>query len=156
GKAHTNIDTVVSPVPSPEGVTVSSLDYLPLSFRYDANMHDGWGTTSVGLGLAFNMWHSGSISNLYKLTGSSQSTGYWIIFTPSITRDFVFHTNWTLSLHADGQVASQPLISNEQYGAGGVNSVRGYHEGEVFGDDGWRVTIEQKTPACVIGMVTRN
>src|SRR5262249_5901285 len=71
------------------------------------------------------------------------------------TRDFVFHTNWALSLRLDGQVASEPLISNEQFGAGGVNSVRGYHEGEVFGDNGWHMSLEQKTPGHLIGFVHR-
>jgi hemolysin activation/secretion protein len=45
------------------------------------------------------------------------------------------------------------LISNEQFGAGGVNSVRGYHEGEVFGDNGWHVSLEQQTPPYVVGTV---
>ena len=45
------------------------------------------------------------------------------------------------------------MISNEQFGAGGIASVRGYHEGEVFGDTGWHVSLEQKTPPHVVGMV---
>jgi hemolysin activation/secretion protein len=68
----------------------------------------------------------------------------------------MFWTNWTTSLHLDGQWASSPLISNEQYGLGGVNSVRGYREGQVFGDTGWRAGLEQQTPPQVIGMVYRN
>ena len=52
--------------------------------------------------------------------------------------------------------ASQPLISNEQFGLGGVNSVRGYQEGQVFGDTGWWLGLEQKTPPQVVGLVYRN
>lgn len=58
-----------------------------------------------------------------------------------------------MTFRADGQWASEPLINNEQYGIGGVNSVRGYHEGEAFGDTGWHVSLEQQTPAHLIGMV---
>jgi hemolysin activation/secretion protein len=58
-----------------------------------------------------------------------------------------------LSLHGEAQWASEPLVSNEQFGSGGVNSVRGYHEGEVFGDEGWRVDCELKTPPHVAGIV---
>ncbi len=54
-------------------------------------------------------------------------------------------------LRADGQWASQPLISNEQFGTGGVASVRGYQEGQVFGDTGWHVSLEQRTPGHVVG-----
>jgi hemolysin activation/secretion protein len=48
-------------------------------------------------------------------------------------------------------VASEPLIANEQFGAGGVAGVRGYREGEVFGDSGWRVTSELKLPSYRVG-----
>jgi hemolysin activation/secretion protein len=61
-----------------------------------------------------------------------------------------------LTIRANGQWASEPLISSEQFGAGGVNSVRGYHEGEVFGDNGWHFSIEQQTPPHTVGMVYGN
>ncbi len=63
------------------------------------------------------------------------------------------YTNWATTFRADGQWASEPLISVEQFGAGGVNSVRGYHEGEVFGDTGWHLSLEQQTPPLVVGNV---
>ncbi|MGO8926675.1 MAG: ShlB/FhaC/HecB family hemolysin secretion/activation protein [Limisphaerales bacterium] len=147
-----NVSTINSPVPT----TARSLDYLPLSLRYDASLRDSRGVTAFGLGLGANTWYSGSASNLQSITGSSESSGYWLTLSPSMSRDFLIHTNWILSLHGEGQWASQPLISNEQFGLGGVNSVRGYHEGEVFGDTGWWVGIEQKTPPKDLGLVYRN
>lgn len=44
-----------------------------------------------------------------------------------------------------GQVASQPLISNEQFSAGGADSVRGYLESERLGDDGWQAGMEWRS-----------
>jgi hemolysin activation/secretion protein len=85
-----------------------------------------------------------------KITGSAQSTGYWVIINPSFARNFVID-DWTTSIRADGQWASEPLISPEQFGAGGVNSVRGYHEGEVFGDTGWHLSLEEQTPTHAVG-----
>lgn len=149
GLAHTNFDQLISPVPNKP----KSLKYLPLSLRYDATERDRFGVTTLGFGIGFNTWYSESVSNLHSISGSTKSSGHWVTFTPSISRDFFIHTNWTLSLRLDGQVANEPLISNEQFGIGGVNSVRGYREGEVFGDDGWHLSIEQKTPARVIGIV---
>jgi len=32
-----------------------------------------------------------------------------------------------------------------------VNSVRGYHEGEVFGDSGWHLSLEEQTPPHIVG-----
>jgi hemolysin activation/secretion protein len=96
------------------------------------------------------------VQSLTNITGSTQSSGHWVILNPSFSRTFVFYTNWITSIRADGQWTSEPLISNEQFGAGGVNSVRGYHEGEVFGDTGWHVSLEQQTPPHVVGYVSGN
>ncbi|CAL1241103.1 ShlB/FhaC/HecB family hemolysin secretion/activation protein [Candidatus Methylocalor cossyra] len=55
---------------------------------------------------------------------------------------------WDLALQFRllGQVANMPLISNEQMGAGGMQSVRGYHEVERLGDDGVNGSLELYSP----------
>lgn len=39
-----------------------------------------------------------------------------------------------------------PLISNEQFAAGGADSVRGYYSSQVMGDHGLRASVELRTP----------
>ncbi len=141
------VSTVASPVPT----TQLPLNYLPLSIRYDGSLRDKSGATFFGLGLTFNTWNSGSSSALHNVTGSTESSGNWVTLTPSLSRDVIVYPDWVLSLRADGQWASEPLISTERFGVGGVNSVRGYREGEVFGDTGWHISLEQKTPPHIIG-----
>ncbi len=46
-----------------------------------------------------------------------------------------------------GQVASGPLISNEQYSLGGANSVRGYVDTQVLVDDALRTRLELRSPS---------
>lgn len=46
----------------------------------------------------------------------------------------------------DGQIASGPLISNEEFTAGGANSVRGYFQAEQAGDDGIHASFELRGP----------
>lgn len=144
--------------------TYPTLDYLPLSLNYSASLQDAFGPATWGLGLSANLWYSSSTltnqgvelegeKSLQFITGSAQSTGHWVVLRPSFSQEIDFYTNWTTSIRADGQWSSEPLVSTEQYGAGGVNSVRGYHEGEVFGDTGWHVSLEQQTPAHVVGSV---
>lgn len=53
---------------------------------------------------------------------------------------------WRVDAQLDGQLASGPLISSEQYAIGGRDSVRGYLEAEALGDDGARFGIELGTP----------
>jgi len=169
--------------PSPVPTTIQNLDYLPLSLHYDASwVSDPFGSTSVGLDMSVNLWYSsefqaisysavlttnhGVVSTnvvntgttsrretaLQDITGSTESTGHWVILRPSFSQTIPIY-NWITLLRLDGQWASEPLISNEQFGAGGVNSVRGYHEGEVFGDDGWHFTLEEQTPPQIVGTV---
>jgi hypothetical protein len=159
----TNSSTIPSPVPA----TVRQMQYLPLSLRSDASWRDSLGTTAVGLGLSINPWYASQSyingvstatgnNSLQGITGSPKSSGLWAVLTPNYTRTFMFLTNWMTSFRADGQWASEPLISNEQFGIGGVNSVRGYHEGESFGDTGFHLSLEQHTPSHVVGMVRGN
>jgi hemolysin activation/secretion protein len=49
-------------------------------------------------------------------------------------------------IKVDGQFANGPLISNEQFLAGGADTVRGYLESEVSGDKGFHSTLEIRTP----------
>lgn len=52
---------------------------------------------------------------------------------------------------ANGQLADSPLISNEQFGIGGIGSLRGYLESQQFVDDGVRASVELRSPNLVDG-----
>jgi hemolysin activation/secretion protein len=62
----------------------------------------------------------------------------------------IFKT-WRLNLNADLQLASGPLASPEQFGAGGAESVRGYFDYEQVGDQGWALRADLNTPPWVLG-----
>jgi hemolysin activation/secretion protein len=146
---------IVSTVSTPT-ITPLRLQYLPLNVHYDASLRDRLGMNTFSLGLGGNVWHSGSVSNLQAISGSAKSSGGWVVLNPSYSRSLELFTNWVTLFRADGQWASEPLISNEQFGAGGVNSVRGYQEGQVFGDTGWHVSLEQQTPPQVVAFIRGN
>lgn len=129
------------------------LEYLPFTLNYNLAWRLPRVTLTPGVGVSANFWHSGSRSNFQALAGTTNFSGPWVTVTPSLSADFVVYTNWVLSARANGQWANEPLISNEQFGGGGVNSVRGYHEGEVFGDTGWHLSLEQQTPPVVVGVI---
>ena len=63
----------------------------------------------------------------------------------SRTQNLPFHSNALFEV--EGQLASQPLISNEQFSAGGATSVRGYTEAEELGDYGVRGSVELRSPS---------
>jgi hemolysin activation/secretion protein len=56
----------------------------------------------------------------------------------------------TISLLLRGQVASRTLPAAELFSIGGYDTVRGYHEAEVTGDNGFIANLELRTlPFCV-------
>jgi hemolysin activation/secretion protein len=61
------------------------------------------------------------------------------------TQKLPYDMSWVAKV--GGQVASQPLISNEQYSAGGADSVRGYLESERLGDEGMQASLEWRSPS---------
>jgi hemolysin activation/secretion protein len=156
------VTTLKSPLPTVE----DTVPYAPLTVRWDANRRDKLGLFAFGLNWSANFLNAAfndSDSNFESATGSSQGTGYYQILNANLQRDQILfrsgpgpNSEWHLNVRADGQWANQPLISNEQFGIGGLNGVRGYHEGEVYGDTGWRMTSDLKTPPQLIGSVFRS
>ncbi len=78
-----------------------------------------------------------------KRTGARSN---FAVLRGDIQRNQRFGGGWGLLTRMDFQVASQPLISNEQFSAGGVDSVRGYLDAERQGDDAVRARLELQTP----------
>lgn len=82
----------------------------------------------------FDCKRGGAKSNFAVLRGDLQ-------------RSQSFEGGWDMTARLDFQAASQPLVSNEQFAAGGVDSVRGYLDAERTGDAALRGRIELRTPA---------
>lgn len=121
------------------------VQYLPASLAYSASIADAWGFTqfSGGLNAAFR----GVVSQSYEFENKRfKAHSNYIYATAGLERVQKLPADWSLYLKTDGQVADQPLISNEQYAAGGMESVRGYLESEALGDDAFHVTVELNAP----------
>ena len=54
--------------------------------------------------------------------------------------------DWQMRVALDGQYTRDALVSGEQFGVGGQNSVRGFDERELANDIGHRATLEFHTP----------
>lgn len=63
-----------------------------------------------------------------------------VAFTQVLPSDFI------LRAVANAQQSHDLLIPGEQFGMGGVDSVRGYYEREVANDVGWRASLEAYSP----------
>jgi len=72
---------------------------------------------------------------------------HWDAFRFGLDANYSFGSGWSLVGRLRGQEASEPLIPGEQFGIGGVASVRGLREREMSGDKGAFINLELHTPA---------
>ena len=127
------------------------LYYVPLAFGFDASRSDKWGSTVFNWNNSFNF--SESEPGAFQTVGGPDASPNYYILSAGLTRDYNLPGEFQLHLHADGQWASGTLINNEQFGNGGSSGVRGYRDGQIYGDSGWRGTIEPRTPLINCGLV---
>ncbi|MES2099761.1 MAG: ShlB/FhaC/HecB family hemolysin secretion/activation protein [Pseudomonadota bacterium] len=120
--------------------------YLPLSLGYSATVNDKQGFWQVGTG--FTAALRGLTSRAQEFADkryNAQSNFAIVKFdlarTQTLPRDF------SLFAKLEGQITGQPLISNEQFVAGGADSVRGYLEAAAVGDNALRGSIELRSGA---------
>jgi hemolysin activation/secretion protein len=121
------------------------IKYLPFSVAYSASLPDEWGLTQFSGGI--NGVFRGLVTNPDEFENKRfKARGNYLYATAGVERIQRLPADWSLYLKADGQMSDQPLISNEQYAAGGMDSVRGYLESEVLGDDAFHLTVELSGP----------
>src|ERR1043166_4528307 len=140
-------EPITNPIPPKMTNFSDSVEYVPLSISWDISKPDKWGQTSFGTGLSFNFSELFDNKSAFQHAAhSSKASGNYVVLTPNLTREQNIYKGWGVRFHADGQWANEPLINNEQFGAGGQPGPRGYREGQEYGDTGWRVSLEPHTP----------
>ncbi|OGU09095.1 MAG: hypothetical protein A2X82_01510 [Geobacteraceae bacterium GWC2_55_20] len=119
--------------------------YFPVSASYSAYMRDAGGMTSFTSG--FSVLFRGAITDVREVEDKRyKARGNSIVMTAGLERNQQLPGGFSLLAKFDGQLSDQPLISNEQYTAGGVESVRGYRESEASGDNAVHGVIELVAP----------
>lgn len=117
--------------------------YFPLNTGVNVVEVDSRGTSSGEFMVIGNM---GSSGDYQKLSYSEKAQEFFIRSVISSSRDQNLPHGCSLFSQINAQVASGALINNEQWAVGGVNSVRGYYEGDQYGDSGWSGSVELRSP----------
>jgi hemolysin activation/secretion protein/AraC-like DNA-binding protein len=173
------LQTDDAPAPQPQSSVFTGVDYFPLNAGLNGSIADRLGTTFFNAAANFNVLpiyseeshqitttnivgtnvvtststqiiHGHSFSSVAYTTNAHP---HYVTLQLGVDRVQTLYKDWSVKLHADGQWADGPLISNEQYGMGGTAGVRGYQDGQAYGDTGWRFSIEPQTRLFKIGMV---
>ncbi len=128
------------------------LNYMPFSLGWAGARPDKWGTTSFSFNENFYLSSlESSRTNFQIVAASKDAGGNYTTINAGVTREQKLSGDWSLLFRANGQWASAPLINNEQFALGGTGGVRGYREGEVYGDSGWRVLFDLRAPPVNVG-----
>lgn len=119
--------------------------YLPLFLSYSASNMDSFGSTHLNTSL--HMVFRGLVTEESEFeTKRYKARGNYLYITAELERIQKLPKGAGLMWKLDGQLTNQPLISNEQYSAGGVESIRGYKESEETGDNAIHTNLEIKSP----------
>jgi hemolysin activation/secretion protein len=132
--------------------TDNQLFYLPLSLRWAGTRPDKTGSTSLSVSEnIFLQALASQRSDFQAVAGSPHAGGNYTAINAGLVRLQNLPGNWSALFNANGQWASEPLISNEQFALGGLSGVRGYQAGESYGDTGWRTQFDLRAPPVNVG-----
>jgi hemolysin activation/secretion protein len=122
--------------------------YSAFLLGYDGTYQGGTSQTQFNLGINFATRSFGNSEKEFREKRSFAKPNY------AYLRADIKHTqklpqDWSLQAKLSGQVASDPLVSAEQFTIGGADSVRGYLESQALGDYGVSGSLELRTPPLV-------
>jgi hemolysin activation/secretion protein len=158
------------------GAYSQSLSFGISHKHFDQNITLGEETSKVPityypLNVTYNGQRSGERSNLaFTLTGNLGWSGLgssrtefdnlrykakdnYIYVHSDINYTHLLGADFSIAVRGSVQLADSPLISSEQFAAGGASSVRGYLSAEETGDNGAVASVELRSPslASVVG-----
>ncbi len=139
GTPNTNCHFVVA------NQTSAPITYYPLNAAYAANWTDPKSTTDINISAELGVPAIGSSADQFDNKRYAAPPGFSIL-RAGVTREQDLPYDLQLWGSLQGQMTNNPLVSSEQFGLGGVDSVRGYLEAETLGDYGLTLQTEFRGP----------
>jgi hemolysin activation/secretion protein len=127
------------------------ITYMPFTLGWDGSWLDG--ARSTRLGVAFNFHVRGVVGDEQEFADKrfKGRPGYAYL-RGTAQHTYTLTSGWGASARMSWQLSLQPLISNEQFTIGGVDTVRGYLESAASGDSGLALSLEASTPNWAKGV----
>ncbi len=127
-------------------VTSAPITYYPVSASYTADWTGTRSSTDLTLGLEFGLSPLGSSEPAFYNKAFNAPPGFTVAHA-GVTREQDLPHDVQLWGTVVGQLTNDPLVSSEQIGLGGADSVRGYLEAETLGDYGAYLQTELRSPS---------
>lgn len=122
------------------------ITYMPLTLGWDGTWLTD--TTNTRFGSTFNFHVPGFAGSDQQFADKrfKARSGYAYV-RGNASHNYTAASGWGWGARASWQLTTQPLISNEQFGVGGDDTVRGYYESAAMGDTGLVASFEVSTPS---------
>ena len=123
--------------------------YYPLTATYSASWQGGTGLTELNLTPVLNIRSLGSTPAQFdaKRFSTNKTSSGFIYLRGDAERTQQLPRGLELYLKVQGQISSAPLVNTEQFSGGGQDTVRGYLESEVLGDNAVLGSVELRSPS---------
>jgi hemolysin activation/secretion protein len=120
--------------------------YWPAILSYGGSRPDSRGQWEFSTGVTAGLRDADS-NELAFDNKRFNARGNFFVYKWDVQRTQALWKSWSLVGRFDGQIADQPLVSNEEFSAGGANTVRGYLESEQIADNGFHGSLELRGPS---------
>jgi len=133
---------------APVTATETPTTYVPLTFDYTGTWVGKKFLTDLDFQVVLNIRGIGSNAEQFD-NNRYQADRNFIYFRGDISHTQDLPLDLQLFAKVAGQVADSPLINSEQFSLGGLDTVRGYLESAVLGDDAGVANLEFRSPSLL-------
>jgi hemolysin activation/secretion protein len=137
------------------------ISYLPFSLEYRGSVGDDRAKTQWNLGFTFSLrgladetieCAPGFFTNEFDCKRFAAKANFSYL-RGGFRHERSIGADYAVAARMEFQLTNQPLISNEQFSAGGAQSVRGYTESAALGDRGLIAGLEAQGPTWGAGRI---
>ncbi len=136
-------------------VTNTLTKIYQFNLGYSGSLQDRLGQTTMNANWVHSPGNFGdgntNVAFNASRSGATADYNYWQLGLERITH---LPRGWNWKIKSNLQFADSNLLGSEQLSGGGVNSVRGFAEAIVFGDEGCVLRSELQAPAKPLGART--
>lgn len=143
-------DVLTSVMPNTTGSTsagavTAQVNYVNWSVAYAGNWWRGRQSYSASAAVNFGVRSAFNSPNEFENARYNADPNYFYVRVGGGATE-PLPGGLSIQMRINGQWADSPLVNNEQFSLGGVDTVRGYLEAETLGDSGAAATLELHSP----------
>jgi hemolysin activation/secretion protein len=126
----------------------SNVQYWPVNVTYNLQIESPRVSTKASVSLTAGIRGLGSSGQVFEFSRFDAGPNF-IHLNLDLTQTQQLGGGFEAAERFTGQITDQPLVSSEEFAAGGFTSVRGYLQSEATGDDGYSGSLELRTPSLL-------